>query len=91
MPRSSLPDGAVRVAAPTRRCLVCASRGHYQADYDLKYVFAGGVYHADCHAESLLFDMPFDDGGDCVDALLGSGLQSDNNSLCDAHVAVWVG
>ena len=90
MPYSSLPDGAVRVAAPTCRCKVCASRDTYQADYDLKYVFVGGVYHANCHAELLLFDLPFDDGGDSVDALLGSALQSKNNSLCDAHVAVWV-
>lgn len=91
MPRSPLPDGAVRVAAATCRCVVCASRGHYQADYELKYVFAAGVYHANCYAESLLFDLPYDDGGERVDALLGSVLRSDDNSLCDAHVAVWVG
>jgi len=72
MPRASLPDGAVRLAAPTCRCAVCASRDYHQADYELKYVYPRGVFHANCYAELSLFELRFDGGGDCVEALLGS-------------------
>lgn len=105
MPRASLPDGAVRLAAPTRRCAVCASRDYHQADYELKYVYPRGVFHANCYAELSLFVQE----AEWAEALLGSmedasprsaemqplqreaGSWSDEDELCDAHLAVWSG
>ena len=109
MPITSLPDGAVRVAAPTYRCAVCASRDCHQADYELKYVYPRGVFHANCYAELSLFDLPYNENSGCVEALLGSeagaraesaevwplqrevGAWTDDDNLCDAHLAVWLG
>lgn len=102
---TSLPDGAVCVAAPTCRCAVCASRDRHQADYELKYVYPRGVFHANCYAELSLFVQE----AECVEALLGSEAGSpaqsaevqplqgdadswtDDDELCDANLAVWLG
>ncbi len=102
---TSLPDGALCMAAPTCRCAVCASRDFHQADYELKYVYPRGVFHANCYAELSLFVQE----AECVEALLGSmedaphrsaevqpqqretGSWSDEDELCDAHLAVWLG
>jgi hypothetical protein len=106
---TSLPDGALCVAAPTCRCAVCVSRDYDQADYELKYVYPRGVFHANCYAELSLFDLPYDGTSECVEALLGSVVHasprsadvrplqrtvsswSDEDELCDAHLAVWLG
>ena len=84
---TSLPDGALCVAAPTRRCAVCASRDYHQADYELKYVYARGVFHANCYAELSLFGLPYDERA----ANSRSDSWSDDDELCDAHLAVWLG
>ena len=103
---TSLPDGAVCVAASTCRCAVCASRDRHQADYELKYVYPLGVFHANCYAE---LSLCVQEEADCVEALLGSVVHkspqsaeveplqrtvsswSDDDELCDAHLAVWLG
>ena len=69
---TSLPDGAVCVAAPTCRCAMCTSKDYDQADYELKYVYSRGVFHPNCYAELSLFDLPYNGGAKCVEALLGS-------------------
>jgi len=69
---SSLPDGALRISAPTRQCNYCAFKGGYQADYGLKYVYSGGVFHSNCHSELQLLDVPFAGSVGGVDALFGS-------------------
>lgn len=81
---TSLPDGAVSVAAPTCRCVVCASKDRDQADYELKYVYTRGVFHANCYAELSLIDLPYDER----EADSWSDSWSNDDELCDAHLAV---
>ena len=103
---TSLPDGAVCVAAPTCRCQGCASRDDDQADYALKYVYPLGVFHPNCYAE---LSLCVQEEAECVEALLRSVVHaspqsaevrplqrtasswSDDDELCDAHLAVWLG
>ena len=68
-----LPEGALGVAAPTCRCVGCASAWSYRADYHRKYVYPDGVFHANCYAEKLLWGVCFEETAEAVEALVGSG------------------